>query len=117
MRIFIDVTSSCRSMQNTGMQRMTRKIFAELSRFTHVRPICWNAAGNFYTELGETEYRLLTKPFEVRSHAMARPEFHGQDPFSELWRLLRRRRINLEAEIGPTDVFRSEERRVGKECR
>src|SRR5438105_3234326 len=105
MRIFIDVTSSCRSVQNTGMQRMTRKIFAELSRFTHVRPICWNAAGNFYTELGETEYRLLTKPFEVRSHAMARPEFHGQDPFSELWRLLRRRRINLEAEIGPTDVF------------
>jgi glycosyltransferase involved in cell wall biosynthesis len=105
MRIFIDVTSSCRSVQNTGMQRMTRKIFAELSRFTHVHPICWNAVGNFYIELGEAEYRFLTRPFEVRSHAMARPEVRGQDPLTEFWRLLRRRRINLEEEIGPSDVF------------
>jgi glycosyltransferase involved in cell wall biosynthesis len=105
MSIFIDVTSSCRSVQNTGMQRMTRKIFAELSRFTHVHPICWNAVGNFYIELGEAEYRFLTRPFEVRSHAMARPEVRGQDPLTEFWRLLRRSRIKLEKEIGRNDVF------------
>jgi len=105
MRIFIDVTSSCRSVQNTGMQRMTRKIFAELTRFTHVHPICWNAVGNFYIELGEAEYRFLTRPFEVRSHAMARPEVRGQDPLTEFWRLLRRSRIKLEKEIGRNDVF------------
>jgi glycosyltransferase involved in cell wall biosynthesis len=105
MRIFIDVTSSCRSVQNTGMQRMTRKIFAELSRFTHVHPICWNTVGNFYIELGESEYRLLTRPFEVRSRAMARPEVRGQDPLTELWRLLGRQRIDLVEEIGPNDVF------------
>ncbi len=105
MRIFIDVTSSCRSVQNTGMQRMTRNIFAELSRFTHVRPICWNTAGNFYTELGEPEYRFLTRPFQVHSHAMARPEWRGQDPLTELWRMTRRRHINLEEEIGPNDIF------------
>jgi len=34
MKLFIDVTSSCRSMQSAGMRRMTRKIFAELSRPT-----------------------------------------------------------------------------------
>ncbi len=105
MKILIDVTSSCRSVQNTGMQRMTRKIFAELNRSTHVHPICWNTAGNFYTELGEAEYRFLTRPFEVRSHAMARPEWRGQDPLTEFWRLLRRRRLNLEKEIRPNDVF------------
>jgi glycosyltransferase involved in cell wall biosynthesis len=105
MSVFIDVTSSCRSVQNTGMQRMTRKIFSELSRLTDVRPISWNIISNFYTELGTTEYRLLTRPFEVRSHPMARPEFCGQDPFTEFWRFLWRRRIRLEEEIGPNDVF------------
>ena len=105
MKIFIDVTSSCRSVQNTGMQRMTRKIFGELNRFTHVRPICWNTPGNFYTELGEREHRFLTRPFEVRSHAMARPDWRGQDPLTEFWRFLRRQRLELEREIGSDDVF------------
>ena len=104
MSIFIDVTSSCRSVQNTGMQRMTRKIFAELNRITRTHPICWNAAGNFYTELGESEYRFLTRPFEVRSHAMARPDWRGHDPLTEFWRRLRRRRFEPQ-EIGPSDVF------------
>ena len=105
MKNFIDVTSSCRSVQNTGMQRMTRKIFAELSRVTHVHPISWNTVGNVYIELGEAEYRLLTRPFDVRSEPMARPEFRGQDPFTEFWRLLRRQRIDLDQKIGANDVF------------
>ena len=53
MKLFIDVTSSRRSMQSVGMQRMTRKIFAEFSRLTDVRPIYRNTLGNFYTELGK----------------------------------------------------------------
>jgi len=51
MKLFIDVTSSRRSMQGAGMERMTRKIFAELSCPTYVRPIYRNTLGNFYTEL------------------------------------------------------------------
>jgi hypothetical protein len=53
MKLFIDVTSSRRSRQSAGMQRMTRKIFAELSRPTDVRPIYRNTLGNFFTELGK----------------------------------------------------------------
>jgi len=34
MKLFIDVTSSRRSMQSAGMQTLTRKIFAELNRST-----------------------------------------------------------------------------------
>jgi hypothetical protein len=30
MKLFIDVTSPCRSVQSAGIQRMTRQIFAEL---------------------------------------------------------------------------------------
>jgi len=53
MKLFIDVTSLRRSMQSAGMQRMARKIFAELSRPIDVRPIYRNTLGNFYTELGK----------------------------------------------------------------
>ncbi len=105
MRVFIDVTSACRSPQNTGMQRMTRKIFAELNVRFDVRPISWNKVGNIYTELGEQEFRFLTRPFESRSHGAARPEWRGEDPLTELYRMLRRRRVNLEKEIGADNVF------------
>jgi glycosyltransferase involved in cell wall biosynthesis len=105
MTVFVDVTSSCRSAQNTGMQRMTRKIFAELSRRIDVRPICWNTLGNFYTELGEAEHRFLTRPFEKSARAMARPDWRGQDPLSEFYRLISRQQVAIEKEIGPDDVF------------
>ena len=84
---------------------MTRKIFAELSRRTDVQPVCWNVLGNFYTELGDAEHRFLARPFQKRSHAMARPEWRGQDPVTEFWRLISRRPVRLEDEVGPNDVF------------
>ena len=105
MKLFIDVTSSCRSSQNTGMQRMTRRIFAELNQRLDVRPISWNTIGSFYTELGPRELQLLTRPFAARSGAMAHPEWRGEDPFTELFRAVRRRRFDLDDEIGPADVF------------
>jgi len=105
MKLFIDVTSACRSPQNTGMQRMTRKIFAELSRRLSIQPISWNKVGNCYTELGQTEFGFLTRPFEARSGAAARPEWRGEDPFTEFFRTFRRRRFDLDDEIGPADVF------------
>src|SRR5437660_11512544 len=86
--IYLDATSSCRSVQNTGMQRMTRKIFAELSRRTGVTPICWNQIGKCYQTLGPTEWKLLTRPFDVRSGATARPESRGQNPVAEFMRLI-----------------------------
>src|ERR1700720_3538647 len=105
MKIFMDVPGACRSAQNTGMQRMTRRIFAELSRRVTVQPICWNTVGNFYTDLGEAELRFLTRPFDVHGPATSRPEWRGQDPLTEFVRRLRRRRIDIDQEIGSRDVF------------
>ena len=105
MKVFIDVTSSCRSPQNTGMQRMTRRIFAELNQRLNVQPISWNTAGDFYIELGPRELQLLTQPFAARSGAMAHPEWRGEDPFTESFRMLRRQRFFPDQEIGATDVF------------
>jgi glycosyltransferase involved in cell wall biosynthesis len=105
MNIFIDVTSACRSAQNTGMQRMTRKIFAELSRRTPVHPVCWNPVGDRYTDLGGAELRFLTRPFDAHGPAMARPEWRGHDPITEFCRLLVRHRVDVDKEIGANDVF------------
>ena len=52
MKLFIDVTSSRRSMQSAGMHRIT-KIFAELIRPADVRPIYRNTLDNFYADLGK----------------------------------------------------------------
>jgi glycosyltransferase involved in cell wall biosynthesis len=105
MKVFIDVTSSCRSAQNTGMQRMTRRIFAELKQRLDVQPISWNTAGDFYVGLGPQELQFLMQPFATHSSAMAHPEWRGEDPFTESLRMFRRRRLDLEKEIGAADVF------------
>jgi glycosyltransferase involved in cell wall biosynthesis len=102
--IYLDATSSCRSVQNTGMQRMTRKIFAELSRRTEVTPICWNQIGRCYQTLGLNEWKLLTRPFDVRSGATARPESRGQNPVAEFMRLISLPRFRFES-LTAADVF------------
>jgi len=103
--IYLDVTSSCKSEQNTGMQRMTRRIFAELEQRVEVTPICWNRAGNVYQLLGVTERKLLTRPFEIRSRAVARPELRGQNPVAEFLRLMALPRFAIANELTSNDVF------------
>jgi glycosyltransferase involved in cell wall biosynthesis len=105
MKLFIDVTSSCRSVQNTGMQRMTRKIFGELSKRAPVTPICWNQIGGFYQRLGPIEHKLLTRPFEVDSHPTTRPEIRGENPIAELKRFLFLRRFDFENAVTKDDIF------------
>jgi glycosyltransferase involved in cell wall biosynthesis len=102
--IYLDVTSSCRSAQNTGMQRMTRRIFAELSRRVDVAPICWNEIGRFYQRLGPTELQLLTRPFDFHPKSSARPETSGQNPIAEFRRLISLRRFPWKI-LGERDVF------------
>jgi glycosyltransferase involved in cell wall biosynthesis len=103
--IYIDVTSSCTSEQNAGMQRMTRKIFEELSRRLPVTPICWNQIGRSYHLLGQRERAFLSFPFEVRSRPTTRPDARGQSPVPELWRFLTLSRIDLLKTLAIDDVF------------
>jgi glycosyltransferase involved in cell wall biosynthesis len=107
MNILIDVTSSCRSVQNTGMQRMTRKIFAELSQRMTVTPLCWNQIGRFYQLLGPTERTLLTRPFDVHGRPVAKPQLRGQNPIAEFRRLVALPRFDFAGELRPNDVFLS----------
>jgi glycosyltransferase involved in cell wall biosynthesis len=103
--IYLDVTSSCVSVQNTGIQRVTRKIFAELSRRVAVTPICWNEIGGCYQKLGPNEHKLLTHPFDVESRPTTRPDISGQNPIAELKRLVTLSRFDFETTLTENDVF------------
>jgi glycosyltransferase involved in cell wall biosynthesis len=105
MNIFIDVTNSCRSARNTGMQRMTRRLFAELEQRMSVTPICWNRLGHFYHRLGDRESVYLRTPFQGYNRAVALPEMRGEKFPGELRRLLRRRPFDLSAQLSGGDVF------------
>src|ERR1700720_2755092 len=105
MKIFIDATSSCRSVQNTGMQRMTRRIFAELSKRVPVTPICWNRIGRFYQRLGVVEHKLLTRPFDMNSRPTRRPEIRGENPIAELRRFAFLSRFDFASSLTENDVF------------
>src|SRR5262249_26962089 len=94
MNIFIDVTSSCRSPRNSGMQRMTRQLFAELTARAPVTPLCWNTLGNFYQRLGSREMAYLRTPFRHYKRPMSYPHAR-QDLPHEFRRLLCNARVDL----------------------
>lgn len=105
MRVFIDVTGSCKSAKNTGVQRVTRRIFAALSRQASVVPICWNRLGNYYHHLGDRELGRLTKPFNEYKSPMGRPEFRGENILGETRRWISNAAIDLSAELQDGNVF------------
>jgi glycosyltransferase involved in cell wall biosynthesis len=105
MNLFIDVTNSCRSPRNTGMQRMTRRLCAEMEQRASATPLCWNRLGHFYHRLGDRESAYLRKPFQGYKRAVALPEMRGEKFPGELRRLFRRQPVDLANEIHDGDVF------------
>lgn len=87
------------------MQRMTRRLFAELERRLSVTPLCWNRLGHFYHRLGNRESTYLRTPFQGYNHAVALPEMRGEKFPGELRRLLSRKPVDLSTELSSGDVF------------
>src|SRR6266568_6394904 len=102
--IYLDVTGSCKAAKNTGIQRMTRSIYAHLRERLAVTPIAWNKVGIHYQHLGRREMRILKAPFRIFSRATAKPEWRGETVFSELHRLVFRKRVRLN-EVALADVL------------
>jgi glycosyltransferase involved in cell wall biosynthesis len=103
--LFIDVSSSCKSAKNTGMQRTTRGLYRHLARQLPVTPVCWNRMAECYQRLGSREMQILTEPFRVRSKATARPEWYGETRTAEVMRLFFRQTIDLARELTREDVL------------
>lgn len=103
--LYLDVTDACKSSRNTGIERMTRKIFAELEARREVTPLCWNEIGQRYHLLGAREQQNLRTPFLRPVPAMARPERDGASPIAEMRRLFSRTAVDLPKRLRAGDVF------------
>src|SRR5260370_35599404 len=97
--ICLDVTSSCKSAKNTGMQRTTRALYLHLRNRLAVTPICWNRTGRCYQHLGRRELKVLQTPFRILSKAMAKPEWRGETFLAELRRLAFHKTVRLQKQI------------------
>jgi len=87
------------------MQRMTRRLFAELERRLSVTPICWNRLGHFYHRLDDAEWNFLRNPFRDYKRPMMLPEMRGEKLPGELRRMLRSKPVHLSREIKGGDVL------------
>ena len=118
MKVFIDVTRACRSSRNSGMQRMTRRLFAELAAQADVSPLCWNTIANSYHDLGKSELEYLQTPFRRCKRPTSRPELLGENLPGEFRRFLTRRKIDISRALNDGDVFIAPDQftdgRVGK---
>jgi glycosyltransferase involved in cell wall biosynthesis len=103
--IYLEVTTSCKSVRNTGIQRITRNLFHELAGRVPITPISWNKVGRRFQRLSPGELATLQAPFHFRSRATASPEMRGENFVAETYRLIFRKSLRLEDELGPGDVF------------
>ena len=102
----MDVTSSCKSPLNTGVQRMVRGLFASLNRRTNVTPLLWSPKLNSYCRLSDRERLYLVHPFALHRTATAKPEkLATRLPWSGVVRHLRHRRNRFPLAAEPADIL------------
>jgi glycosyltransferase involved in cell wall biosynthesis len=87
------------------MQRMTRRLFAELSARVSVTPLCWNGIANSYHLLGERELEYVRTPFLRYKRPASRPELLGENFPGDLGRFLTRPKFDIAQTLKNGDVF------------
>lgn len=101
--LYIDVTSSCKSPMNTGVQRVVRGLFRawrELLGPAGVVPVLWEPRLTAYCTLSAREHGFLTAPFAGTAGSRSRAEpgrvANRVPVFSRWWRQVTHRRNQLD---------------------
>ncbi len=102
-RIFIDVTQSCRSSNNSGIQVVTRNLFREIDTLHKVIPMIWDDRLRKYAQLSPTEKKNLVNPFSKRYKPKARPNKQENPFYKELFSTLLRLRKRISLKGKPQD--------------
>ena len=87
------------------MQRMTRRLFAELSGRITVTPLCWNRIANSFHLLGQRELEYLRTPFLRYKGPTSRPELLRENFPGELGRFVTRPKFDISQTLKNGDVF------------
>ena len=101
--LYIDVTSSCKSPMNTGVQRVVRGLFrawTDLLGPAGVVPVLWEPRLTAYCSLSSRERGFLTDPFAGSTGRKSRAEpgkvANRVPVFSKWWRQVTHRRNRLD---------------------
>ena len=107
--IYLDVTSSCKSPMNTGVQRVVRALFRSLSALAPVTPLVWDPGLESYCTLSHPERGFLENPFRYAREGDAEPGRRANPipVWSKLARRLTHRwnRLDLPAVLTSTDAL------------
>ena len=103
-KIFIDVTQSCRSSNNSGIQVVTRNLFREIKAIHDVVPIIWDNLLGRYSLLDKREMKNLINPFSGNYQAKIRPNKQENPFYRELLSSLLRFRKCLSLEKKPKNL-------------
>ncbi len=71
--LYVDVTSSCKSPMNTGVQRVVRELFRSLAAIQPVVPLIWDPGLRSYCTLSRRERGFLERPFAAGTATAAEP--------------------------------------------
>ena len=71
--LYLDVTSSCKSPMNTGVQRVVRELFRALAAVLPVTPLIWDPGLRAYCTLSRRERGFLERPFAAGAAPEAEP--------------------------------------------
>jgi glycosyltransferase involved in cell wall biosynthesis len=103
--IYVDVTSSCESPMNTGVQRVVRGLCRNLRAHYPITPLTWEPSSRSYCLLSRRERGFLEKPF---AGFVARAAPGRTVPFWNRFREQRARQkaeFDLPAHLRPCDTF------------
>lgn len=103
----MDVTQSCRSSNNSGIQVVTRNLYRVLNSRIKVIPIVWDNLICQYSSLQTNELSNLENPFTKNYKAKARPNKEENNFLKELFTCLNHllKRINLEGALKKNDII------------
>ena len=107
--LYLDVTQSCRSANNSGVQVVTRNLYRALAAKAQVQPLAWDPLLQCYAKLSLSERDRLENPFPRDYKPTARPNKRDNPAWKtfsrSILRLSRRMKWRGFAEAGTTMIF------------
>jgi glycosyltransferase involved in cell wall biosynthesis len=106
--LYLDVTSSCKSPMNTGVQRVVRALYRAFHERTEVRPMIWDEQYGAYCALSPREMAFLERTNASEYGPAAEPERAANRwPWSKIQRHFAHRlnRLDLAAQWQAGDAL------------
>src|SRR5476651_2383302 len=106
--LYLDVTSSCKSPMNTGVQRVVRALHRAFRERTEVRPMIWDEQYGAYCALSPREMAFLERTNASEYGPAAEPERAANRwPWSKIQRHFAHRlnRLDLAAQWQAGDAL------------